>query len=465
MTSGDASDRAGEAAMLKGWKEIARFFGKDERTVKRWAATRSLPVHRPAGRSSTVFADPGQLRIWIREQEAARRHPAPREPRQDPPHRQRQRIGRVAALAGLTLCIAVAVPAVTLWLPGPARAPDLASPAGQLHAEASYLWRKRTPEALRESARLLDAAIARDPSFARARADLATVHNLMVELRMVEPAVGYGRSRAEALEAAALDPRLASPHAVLADIEFFQDLGFEAALDRFRHAVGLDPNDAQTRQWYAAALSIVGNDALAIEEISRAQALDPQSRSILNTKGIILLAAGRPGEAARLFQRLVANEPDYRAPWRFIAFLRFAAGDFGGYLDALERRARLSGDEAGEAVVAAGRAGLRSGGRAAMVDKMSRAAELRDAEPYLAAHVLAQTGNAERAFAALAAVATRQAFYYTFDPAFAHLRGDPAFVAAAAKSGFPVHGHRKAAAADHARADPGQRALSLLEAE
>jgi len=42
---------------LGSWKEIAAFFGKDERTVKRWEAQRGLPVHRvPGGSRTTVYA-------------------------------------------------------------------------------------------------------------------------------------------------------------------------------------------------------------------------------------------------------------------------------------------------------------------------------------------------------------------------------------------------------------------------
>ena len=36
---------------LDSWKEIAAFFDRDERTVKRWEKERGLPVHRTPGGS------------------------------------------------------------------------------------------------------------------------------------------------------------------------------------------------------------------------------------------------------------------------------------------------------------------------------------------------------------------------------------------------------------------------------
>ena len=52
-------------ARLTTWKEIAAFLGRDERTAKRWEATRALPVHRLPGGRSTVFAYRRELENWI----------------------------------------------------------------------------------------------------------------------------------------------------------------------------------------------------------------------------------------------------------------------------------------------------------------------------------------------------------------------------------------------------------------
>lgn len=52
---------------LDSWKEIAAFFGRAERTVKRWETERGLPVHRvPGGGRSAVFAYTNELLEWLR---------------------------------------------------------------------------------------------------------------------------------------------------------------------------------------------------------------------------------------------------------------------------------------------------------------------------------------------------------------------------------------------------------------
>ena len=52
---------------LDSWKEIAAFFGRDERTVRRWEKERGLPAHRvPGGGRGGVFAYTYELREWLK---------------------------------------------------------------------------------------------------------------------------------------------------------------------------------------------------------------------------------------------------------------------------------------------------------------------------------------------------------------------------------------------------------------
>ena len=67
----DSNGSADKAGQLRGWKEIGRWFGVDERTVKRWETSRALPVYRVPGKPrAPVYAYSGELTTWMAAQHA-----------------------------------------------------------------------------------------------------------------------------------------------------------------------------------------------------------------------------------------------------------------------------------------------------------------------------------------------------------------------------------------------------------
>src|SRR5215467_53144 len=60
------SDSGQPDRRLNSWKSIAAYFGRDERTVKRWEVQRGLPVHRvPGAGRSSVYAYANELADWL----------------------------------------------------------------------------------------------------------------------------------------------------------------------------------------------------------------------------------------------------------------------------------------------------------------------------------------------------------------------------------------------------------------
>src|ERR1700685_86431 len=74
MTSRTVGSTA-ENRRIDSWKEIAAFFGRDERTVKRWEKERGLPVHRLPGERGGVFAWSHELTRWLNSTSAANGSP------------------------------------------------------------------------------------------------------------------------------------------------------------------------------------------------------------------------------------------------------------------------------------------------------------------------------------------------------------------------------------------------------
>ena len=281
--SGNGDGRHGR---LKSWKEIAAFFGTDERTVKRWEGKRGLPVRRiPGGAKATVYADVAEMERWL----AGAKAPTPG---------GAVRTGGPGPSPRWARCCSPPRPASG----SPPRAGSgRASPADpggrRLYFAGQYNFERRTPESLNRAVELFSAAIRRDPQYAEAYAGLANCHLLLREYAGVPDAEAYPRARAAAERALALDGGLADAHAALAFVTFYWDRDFAAGPRRLPAGDRARSQWCGAHHWYATALYHAARVPAALEQIDQAQRLEPESQAILSDKALILSAAGRTGEA------------------------------------------------------------------------------------------------------------------------------------------------------------------------
>ncbi len=410
-----ASGRAA-SGLITGWKQIARHFAKDERTVKRWAQSKRLPVRRTPGQGrSAVFAYVSDLNSWLTQHAAGNAD-------------TETRLTELPADGGAG--------SGKRW---PSQA------VSDLYLDGAFLWQKRTKESLARAIETFQRAGSLDPNYAPTFAGLATTYDLLVEVGGVPPEEGYELARTAANRAIMLDPGLAQAHSVLADVMFFGAHQIDEGLAKFAQAAALDLRNAQARQWYAAALLFAGRYREAQVEIDKARMLAPESRSILATKGLILLGARDLTSAETLLSRLASDEPGYRLPCFFLSFVHLAQGRHADYLARLEKWFELAGDRRGDGIVAAGKRGLAMAGpqgmTGAMIEEAARQTNGEPSDPYFRyflAHLDALAGRWHDAVQGLGALKTRHAFYYVVDPAFAEARQNPSLRERIAMTGLPV---------------------------
>lgn len=132
-----------------------------------------------------------------------------------------------------------------------------------------------TRDALARSDELLLRAVRADTGYALAHAELSWNLGVQASLGYIPPDEGFRRAREEAYQALAIDSELAFAHAQLAAIESAQDADLMAAARHLNQALSLDPTDLGT----------------------------------LLQAGDLLVSLGRPEEAIRVMQYIVARDP------------------------------------------------------------------------------------------------------------------------------------------------------------
>jgi Tfp pilus assembly protein PilF len=428
---------SGPPRRLDSWKEIAAFFGRDERTVKRWEKERGLPVHRLPGTSKAgVFAFTNELSDWLKPPEPAAAGDAP------PVRESRVRWVSIAALAS----VALAVMAVALNYPlGTHRAAaHVANPeAEDLYLKGRYYWNKRTPDDLNKAVDLFTQAIVHDPGYAKAYAGLADTYNLLREFSLMPSNQAFSRSLAAARRAVELDGGLADAHNSMAFASFYGAWDFAAAEREFQRAIELDPNYATAYHWYANALVCLGRFDDALVKISRARQLDPNSASILADRGFILYGAGRQGEGIALLKDVAADDPAFQSPHSYLAQIYLLRGAYPAYLTEARLRAQLAHDADGLAVIAAGEKGWADGGAHGLLEatlEMQKGLCAADRMPaYSVAQTCALLGRKGEALEYLRAALEKREMRLVglaIDPYFAGLRGEPGFADIMARVGL-----------------------------
>ena len=133
---------------LDSWKEIAAFFGRDERTVKRWEKERGLPVLRLPGARGGVYSFTDDLSRWMETRKPIGSIAA--EGRPD----QRQTAVESGASAGRTDMGSVAVLEQEEAAEAPSRARAQTPAAkfvklGSSHSRSLYCWSRQRPSQFR----------------------------------------------------------------------------------------------------------------------------------------------------------------------------------------------------------------------------------------------------------------------------------------------------------------------------
>ncbi len=368
--------------VLASWKGIAAYFGCNVRTAKRWEQRRGLPVRRaPGKKGSTVFAYASELDAWLKSWE--------NEPMLDPAlptggtvHQQGD-VGQNGSVVTtltpptstgghrpepasfsqwrpwvLAALVLLAFAATLFWKVGnrPTAAattvshldtlngkPHVPAPgAMDLYLRGRYYWNLRTADGLVKAIDSYTQAIVTDPSFAEAYAGLAESYDLLPQFSQADLGDSLRKAEHAADRAIELDPNLASAHTAKAFSLYYWDWDIAGSDAEFKRALALDPNSAQTHQWYAGTLECRSEGARAIEQIDEAVRLDPTSPAIAADAALLHADFDDFKSSVKALKEIEQTQPTLSSPAEFLADLDFATGDFPAYIEESRRFASIT---------------------------------------------------------------------------------------------------------------------------
>jgi TolB-like protein len=196
-----------------------------------------------------------------------------------------------------------------------------------------FYWTNRGD--LHKSIEAYQEAIQKDPRYALAYAGLASSYALLGQVPYddMRPLEAKPKAREAAEHAIQLDPLLAEPHAVLANVSFSYDWNFEVAEREFQRALALSPNNPTPHLWYGHYCIVRNRLPQALEENSRTLDLDPVSPLFNTVRAETYYHARNYDAAIAQARRTIEQYHDY---WLTYIWLGSALREKKMYKEALE---------------------------------------------------------------------------------------------------------------------------------
>jgi eukaryotic-like serine/threonine-protein kinase len=305
--------------------------------------------------------------------------------------------------------------------------------AYQLYLKGRFNVFKLTPLEVKTGISYFQQAIQLDPNYALAYVGLADAYRSFALGGEMVPTEFLAKSKAAAQRALEIDDSLAEAHTALGMTMLWYDWNWSAVENQFKRALELNPNSAETHQFYAHLLSNTGRHVEALAEIKRARELDPYSPFLNTLEGQFLLYAGKPDEALARLRETFELAPGFWFPHVFASSAYIEKGMFVEAIIEARRATELSSAQTLSVALegyALAKLGKYEEARI-VLDRLLKLSKERFVPPYHIAFLYNGLGQRNEAFAWLERGFEQRDPKMTFlkvEPKWNNLRDDPRFV-------------------------------------
>jgi TolB-like protein/DNA-binding winged helix-turn-helix (wHTH) protein/Tfp pilus assembly protein PilF len=200
--------------------------------------------------------------------------------------------------------------------------------AYQMYLRGRYYWNRRSQEDLQRGIAYFEQATERDPTNALAYAGLADSYFVRAISGALPTAEAMPKAKAAALKALELDDTLAEAHTSLAQITANYEWNWDKAESEYKKAIELNPNYSTGHHYYGTFLMGMGRHQEALEEMRRAQELDPLSPAIATFIAKANYYAGQNDEAIGQYHKVLKSDPSFPMARSFLIHSLEQAGRF-----------------------------------------------------------------------------------------------------------------------------------------
>jgi DNA-binding winged helix-turn-helix (wHTH) protein/TolB-like protein/Tfp pilus assembly protein PilF len=199
--------------------------------------------------------------------------------------------------------------------------------ARDAYLKGRYFFSQRSKAGFENAIENFSSAVAIDPKYAAAYAQLASVYNLMGQYSWMSPESARSLGWAAATQALSLDPGQSEAHAAEGFSLWFYRWDPPGAEEEFRRAIALDHANIDAHHWYALLLMTTGRFSEAEQQMQAALDTDPVSPILRTNLGWLRFYEGNIPQAVEQIQAVLGANPNFLNAHYKLWYIYSAMGD------------------------------------------------------------------------------------------------------------------------------------------
>ena len=218
--------------------------------------------------------------------------------------------------------------------------------AYNIYLKALFKQRKWNLTDSVEAISLYEQAIAMDPGFAVAYAQLSGVYGYLGATGKLAPGISFPKSWEYAVKALELDKTLSESHLALANIYFWAQWNWKDAITSVNKSIKLNPSNAEAYQYKAMFLLAQHKFKEAKVNIKLSLQLDPFSGPAGFMLGLLYFVQGNLDTALAQMEKVLQVNPDFAEAGNAMGWILREMKEFDRAVKAIRKYEKVPGNEA-----------------------------------------------------------------------------------------------------------------------
>jgi serine/threonine-protein kinase len=213
----------------------------------------------------------------------------------------------------------------------------------ELFLKGRYYYYKYSAEGWRRAIEFFEKAIEKEPTYAPAYAGMNSSWGFLWFLGFLPAEQAVPQMKAATIKALEIDENLGEAHLSQAMVSFFYDWDWQKAEQEFKHAIALDPTNAEALSFYSMFLGFENRFDEAIEQGGRALAIDPLSSLINMNVGWTYFSAGLFEKTLDQVGKMIEVEPEFYGCYWLRGAIYLSEGEYDNAINDLKKAVLLGG--------------------------------------------------------------------------------------------------------------------------